>query len=86
MGGCDAVGHTSRSSSLLRMEASRARVSQFASKLVEVRRRVVHVAPSQRLCRVQAEDGRVDAMDCIGPFYPTFVVFYVLGPRGCLVF
>jgi hypothetical protein len=31
----DGVGHTSRPSGLLRLEASRARVSQFASKLEE---------------------------------------------------
>jgi hypothetical protein len=47
---------------------------------------MVHVASSQRLCRVEAEDSRVDAMTCIGPFSPNFAVFYVLGPRGILVF
>jgi hypothetical protein len=31
-GGCDDVGHTSRSNSLLQMEASRARVFQFGLK------------------------------------------------------
>jgi hypothetical protein len=41
--------HASRSSGLLHVEASRARVSQFASKLTEARRRVVHVAPSRML-------------------------------------
>jgi hypothetical protein len=31
------------------------------------------------------EDGRVDATGCVGPFYPTFAAFIVLGPRGSLV-
>jgi hypothetical protein len=35
----------------------------------------------------QVEDGWVDAMDCIGPCYPYFAVFIVLGPRSiCLLF
>jgi hypothetical protein len=42
---------------------------------VKTRWRVVHVAPSRRLRRVQFEDGWVDAIVCIGPFYPTFTVF-----------
>jgi hypothetical protein len=46
----------------------------------------VHVALSQRLHRVEAEDGRVDAICCVGPFYPKIIVFYVLGPRGNFVF
>jgi hypothetical protein len=44
------------------------------------------MASSQRLHRVQAEDGRVDAMGCIGPFYPRIAIFYVLGIRGIIVF
>jgi hypothetical protein len=47
---------------------------------------MVHVASSQRSRGVEAEDGRVDATDCIELFYPNFVVFIVLGPRGILVF
>jgi hypothetical protein len=43
------------------------------------------VAPSQRLCRRQVEDGRVDAMCCVGPCYPNFTVFNVLDPRGIIV-
>jgi hypothetical protein len=42
----DNAGHASRSSGLLHREASWARVSQFASKLAEEQRRVVHVASS----------------------------------------
>jgi hypothetical protein len=55
MGGSDGVGHTSRSSGLLHMEAS------------------------------QVEDGRVDVMGCVGPCYPCFAVFTLLGPRGIIV-
>jgi hypothetical protein len=61
------AGHTSRSNVLLWVEASRARISQFASKLAEARRRVVHVAPSWRLHQSQVKDGRVDAMGGVGP-------------------
>jgi hypothetical protein len=42
------VGHTLRSSDLFHMKASRASVSQFASKLVNARRQMVHVTPSRR--------------------------------------
>jgi hypothetical protein len=80
------VGHASRSSGLLYHEASRARVFQFASKLVEERHRVVHVASSQRSCENEVEDGRVDAMSCIRLFYPNFIIFIVLGHRDILVF
>jgi hypothetical protein len=80
------VGHTLRSSGLLRVKVSQDRVFQFASKLMEVRRRVVYVAPTRRLRRGQVEDGRIDAMDCVGLCYPCFIVFFVLVPRGVLVF
>jgi hypothetical protein len=46
----------------------------------------VHVAPSWRLRRRQVEDGWVDAIGCVGPCYPTFTVFNVLGARGIVVF
>jgi hypothetical protein len=36
------VGHTLRSSGLVRMEASRDRIFQFASRLMKARRRMVH--------------------------------------------
>jgi hypothetical protein len=58
----------------------------LASRLAEKRRWVVHVASSQRLRRVEVEDGWVDATGCVGPFCTKIVVFYVLGPRGNLVF
>jgi hypothetical protein len=57
----------------------------LARRLTEARRRVVHVAPSRRLRRRQAEDGRVDATDCVRPCYPCFAIFFLLGPRGIVV-
>jgi hypothetical protein len=80
------VGHALGSSGLLRVEASRARVFQFTSKLTKVRWRMVHVTPSRRSREDQVKDGQVDATDCVGPCYPCFVVFFVLGTRGKLVF
>jgi hypothetical protein len=76
------VGYTSRTSYLFRVKASLVRVSRFASKLTEARRRVVHVAPSRRLCRVQAKDGQIGLHRTL---LPTFAVFIILGPRGILV-
>jgi hypothetical protein len=73
------VGHASRSNSLLVIEANLTRVSQSGLKTGG------DVAPSQRLCRRQAEAGRVDAMGCVVPCYPYFVVFLLLGPRGVVV-
>jgi hypothetical protein len=35
---------------------------------------VVHVAPSQGSCVDQVEDRRVDATDCVEPFYPKIAV------------
>jgi hypothetical protein len=55
-------------------------------RLAEARLRVVHVALSQKLRRVEAENGQVDAMRYIGPFYPKITAFSVLCPRGNLVF
>jgi hypothetical protein len=43
------------------------------------------VAASRRLCRRRVEDGWVDVMGCVGPCYPTFIVFNVLGTRGIVV-
>jgi hypothetical protein len=44
------------------------------------------VASSRRLRRVEAKDGRVNAMGCVGLFYPKITVLYVLSSRGNLVF
>jgi hypothetical protein len=49
--------------------------SSLESRLVEVRRRVVHVTPSLRLRQTQVDDGRIDAMGCVGPCYLCFAVF-----------
>jgi hypothetical protein len=57
----------------------------LAKRPAEARRHVVHVTPSWRLHRRQVEDGRVNATGCVGPCYPTFAVFNVLGPRGIVV-
>jgi hypothetical protein len=35
--------------------------------------------------RRQVEDGWVNAIGCVGPCYPTFVIFNILGPRGIVV-
>jgi hypothetical protein len=54
------AGHASRSSGLLQVKASRASVSQFASKLAEARRWVVHVASSRGCIKVKSKtDGSI---------------------------
>jgi hypothetical protein len=58
----------------------------LASRLVEARRWVVHVALSRRLRRDQVEDRHVDTTDCVEPCYSYFVVFYVLSPKSIVVF
>jgi hypothetical protein len=80
------MGHALRSSGLLQLEVSRATVSQFVSKLTEAQRWVVHVSPLWRLHRDQVEDGRVDVMGYVGSCNPYIVVFFVLCPRGVIVF
>jgi hypothetical protein len=40
---------------------------------------MVHVASSSRSRGDQAEDERIDAMDCVGHCYPYFAIFDVLG-------
>jgi hypothetical protein len=82
----DGVGHASKSSGLLRLEACRARVFQFDLKTGVGVTTVVHVTPSQRLRRDQVEDGRVDATGCVGPCYSYFAIFYILDPRSIVVF
>jgi hypothetical protein len=80
------MGHTSRSSGLLHQEGSRPRVSQSGLTTGGGAGHMVHMASSWMLCGDEAEDGRVDAIGCIGIFYPNFAIFNVLGPRGILVF
>jgi hypothetical protein len=48
--------------------------------------RMVHMASSRRLRQSHVEDERVDVTGCVGPCYPCFVVFFVLGRKGVLVF
>jgi hypothetical protein len=79
------VGHASRSSDLLYVEARLARVFSLASRLAEVRQRVVHVAPSQMLCQSQVEDGRVDTIGCVRSCYPCFIIFILLCHRSTVV-
>jgi hypothetical protein len=74
--------HASRSSGLLHVEASLARVFESGLRTVRAVTMVVNVAPSQTLRWRQVEDGWVDAMSYVGPCYPTFAVFNVLGLRA----
>jgi hypothetical protein len=78
----DGVGHTSRSSSLLHLAASRARFSMSGLKTGGDTAWMVHVTSSQRLHRVEGEDGQTEEMGYIAPFYPNFAVFIILGPRA----
>jgi hypothetical protein len=82
----DDAGHASRFSGLLHVKVSQARVFQSSLKNGGGTTRMVHVTSSRRLRRVQAEDRRIDATDCVRPFYSNFTVFYVLVSRGILVF
>jgi hypothetical protein len=82
----DDVRHASRSSGLLRLEVSQARISQSGLKTGRDTAWMVHVPSSQRSCEDEAEDRQVDATGCIRLFYLNFVIFIVLGPRGNLVF
>jgi hypothetical protein len=47
---------------------------------------MVHVASLWRLRREEVEDGQVDAMGCVGPFYPKIIVSSVLDFMGIIVF
>jgi hypothetical protein len=78
--------HASRSNRLLHVKVSRAKVSKSGLKTGGGAMRMVHVASSRRLRRAEAEDGWIDAMCCVGPFYPNFTVFYVLDIMSILLF
>jgi hypothetical protein len=65
------VRHTSRSSDLLHVEASRTRVFQSGLKTGG---------------GVTTGGGQIDVMDCIRPFYPKVVIFIELGPKGIVFF
>jgi hypothetical protein len=81
----DDVGHTSRSSGLLRLKVSRARVSQSSLKTGGGTAWMLHVTSSRRSRGDEAEDVRVDATGCIRLFYPNFVIFVVLSHKPNLV-
>jgi hypothetical protein len=81
----DSVSHALRSSGLLHLKVSWARVFQSGLKNSGGTTQMVHVASSWMLRRVEAKDGWVDVMGYIRFFYPNFVVFYVFSPRGILV-
>jgi hypothetical protein len=74
----DGIGYTSRSSVLLRLKASRARIFQSSLKTGRGAAQMVHMASLQKSRGDEAEDGRVDATGYIRLFYPNFVVFVVL--------
>jgi hypothetical protein len=75
------TGHASKYIGLLRVEASRARVSQSSLKTGGAAARMVQVTLSRRLRRVEAEHAWVNAMGCVGPSIPTlsFSLYEVLG-------
>jgi hypothetical protein len=79
------VEHASRSSGLLRLEASRARVSQSSLKTGGCAAQMVYITSSRRSCGDEVEDGFVDVTGCIRLWYPKFVIFIVLGYMGSLV-
>jgi hypothetical protein len=81
----DGAGHALRSSGLLHLKASLARVSQSSLKTSEGAAWMVHVESTWRSRGDELEDGRVDATGCIGLFYFNFVVFIVLGHKRSLV-
>jgi hypothetical protein len=79
------VGHALRSSGLLRLEASWARVFQSRLKTGRGTVPMVHMASLRRLHGDEAEDRQVNATGCIGLFYSNIVIFIVLGHKGSLV-
>jgi hypothetical protein len=86
----DNMGHASRSSGLLHLEASWARVSQFKLKTGGGAMQMVHVASSRRSSGSEAEDGRFNGVGCgamkVGPKYPPLAVISFSAHRGILVF
>jgi hypothetical protein len=44
-----------------------------ASRLAKAQQRVMHMASSRRLHRVEVEDGRVNETGSVGPLYPKIV-------------
>jgi hypothetical protein len=63
------------------VEVSRFKVSQSGLKTGGEAAQMVHIASSRRFHRVEAEDGRVNMMDCIEPFYLNFTIFVGPSPQ-----
>jgi spermidine synthase len=82
----ESAGHASRSNSLLHVKVNRTRVFQSDLKTDGGAAWMVRVASSLQLHRVEAKDEWVDVTACIRHFYLNFVIFYVLGLRGILLF
>jgi hypothetical protein len=79
------AGHALRSSSLLGIEASLAKVSQSGLTTGGGATTGGARGTIARLRRRQAEAGRVDAMGYVGLYYPCFAVFLLLGLMGVVV-
>jgi hypothetical protein len=63
------MGHALRTSRLLHVEVSQARVFQFTLKISGGMAWMVYVTSSRRLHRGQVKDVRVDVMRCVGSCY-----------------
>jgi hypothetical protein len=85
MEGCDDVEHDRDLAACFTWKQVWLGFSSLALRLANARRWAMHVAPSQRLRWSQVKDGWVDATGYIGPCYPCFAVFMLLGPRGIVV-
>jgi hypothetical protein len=70
---------------LLHAEASLARVSQSGLKTDRGATAGGARGTITEVVSEEVKDRRVDTMSCVGPCYPTFVVFNVFGPRGIVV-
>jgi hypothetical protein len=81
----DGARHVSKSSGLLHLKVSRARVFQSSLKTDGGTAWMVLVASSRRLRGDEAEDRQVNLTGCIRLFYPNFTVFIVLGHKDSLV-
>jgi hypothetical protein len=81
----DGVRHASRSSGLLHLKVSRARISQSSLKIGRGVAQMVHVASTQRSCGDKVKNRRVNVTGCIGLVYLNFAIFMVLGHKGSLV-
>jgi hypothetical protein len=86
----DGTRYASRSSGLLQLEASWARVFQSSLKTGGGATRMVHMASPQRPRVSEAKDGRFNGVECgvvqVVPNYPYLVVIFFLAHRGILAF